>query len=200
MTTRKKPATKGRPKGSKRPGSRPDLQAKPVTAVPIVETVEGEIDLSDFRQIKKRAFLQAFGISGTKYHACQSAKVSRETIDIWLKEDPEFRTAFKNALDDSMDMIEHSFKVRTVLGVKKTIYYKGQPIGEEVHHSDVAGIVLLKAYRPERYRERYELTGAGGGPIEVANPVQRLMSKLLEIRARTEGLLDPLPDVKPKTK
>jgi hypothetical protein len=134
--------------------------------------------------------LRAFVIQGTKLHACQSAGISRATVYTWLKEDPEFRKAFNEAVEDSTDMIEHAARERAIAGVPRTLYYQGKPIGKQIEYSDVPTIVLLKAYRPEKFRERYELTGAVGGPIEVSNPIQRIQSKLAEIKARFTG---PLP-------
>src|SRR5438309_5977903 len=136
-------------------------------------------------QLKKRPFLEAFKIQGTIYHAAQTAKVSRRTIQHWKKNDPDFRVAFAEAAEDSTDMVEHSARVRAVAGVKKTIYYMGKPIGQELQYSDVLSIVLLKAYRPEKFREHYELSGPGGGPIEVTNPIQRIQAKLDEIARRS---------------
>jgi hypothetical protein len=187
----------GRPLGSKRPGSRPDLKktTKPAkegsaASKPIEVAVEREGTVREtVTKMTKEIFLKAFAIQGTKLHAAQSAHISRRTVDNWLKEDPEFREAFKIASEDSTDMIEHAVRVRAMAGVKRTVYYKGKPIGSETEFSDTCAIFLLKAYRPEKFRERYELTGAGGGPIEVSNPIQRIMAKLAEIKARSTGLL-----------
>ncbi len=199
MTKKKPPAKKGRPKGSRRPGSRPDLKTVHQPAAPgspaskpleVVFEAKEDVSLRDtVSQLKKKTFLQAFAVQGTVLHAAQTAQIDRRTVQRWLKEDPEFRAGFKDAREDATDMLEHAGVIRAVLGVSKTVYYKGRPIGTEREFSDTMTIVLLKAHRPEKFRERYELTGAGGGAIEVSNPVQRIMAKLVEMKTRMLGEL-----------
>jgi hypothetical protein len=190
---------RGRPEGSKRPGSRPDLKTRTVPAPadspamkPFEMTLEldGDLEMSAaVSQLKKKAFLEAFRIFGTVYHAAQSAKISRRTVTNWKKSDPEFRVAFADAAEDATDMVEGSARVRANAGVKRSVYYKGKPIGTHLEYSDTLSIVLLKAYRPEKFREHYELSGPGGGPIEVTNPIQRIQAKLDEIARRSAALL-----------
>lgn len=195
---------KARKKSRKRPGSRPDLQTKTApaeagspAAQPFEMTLEvdGDQPLSDMMsQLKKRAFLQAFRIMGTIYHAAQQAQVHRRTVLRWKKEDPVFRAAFNEAAEDATDIVEGQARVRANAGVKKTVYYKGKAVGHQLEYSDTLSIVLLKAYRPDKFREHYEVTGPGGGPIEVSNPFQRIQAKLDEIARRSAGLL---PEGKP---
>ncbi len=205
-TASKNGKKKGRPMGSKRPGSRPDLKTKhipldanspEVQPATIALDVPGDMSIrSAVMQIKKEQFLKAFAVQGTKLHAAQAAGVARPTVDSWLKNDPEFRAAFGAAMEDSVDMLEHAGRVRAVAGVTRTVYYQDKPIGTRTEFSDTMNIFLLKGRRPEVFRERYELGGLGGGPVEISNPVQRIQAKLLEMKTRSMGLLPGEPEGK----
>lgn len=186
---------KARKKKAARPGSRPDLRTeeKPMEQprqVDILIPLDADQDISDtVAQLKKRAFLEAFRILGTVYHAAQQAQVGRRTVQRWKKQDPEFRALFNEAAEDATDIIEGQARVRANAGVKRNVLYKGKVVDSYFEYSDTLSIVLLKAYRPEKFREKYELSGPGGGPLEITNPIQRIQAKLDEIARRSAGLL-----------
>jgi hypothetical protein len=67
--------------------------------------------------------------------ACKEAGISRKTAYQWRERDPEFRAQWDEAHEDGIDMLEATLHKRA--REKDTL----------------ASIFLLKAWRPERYRE-----------------------------------------------
>jgi hypothetical protein len=70
------------------------------------------------------------------------------------------------------------------VGRAVTVYHRGREIGEVREYSDTLLVHLLKAHRPEKYRERVaaELSGPQGGAIRL--DLSRFSDQdLLELRA-----------------
>lgn len=102
---------------------------------------------------KKERFLAAFGETHLVSEAAKRAGVDRTTAYRWRQQDETFALAWADVEERSTEELEQVAVKRATTG------------------SDVLLIFLLKARKPEVYREnthRVELTGAeGGAPIEV---------------------------------
>lgn len=96
-------------------------------------------------------FLATLRNSGNVRLACQKAGIDRKTAYKWKERSREFREQWQEALDDACDVLEAEAWNRARGG------------------SDLLLIFLLKAHRPDIYREttRHEVTGAGGKPIQI---------------------------------
>lgn len=103
------------------------------------------------------AFLAALRGSGNVRAACQAAGVSREVAYRHRDASLPFRAAWEEALADAIDGLEAVARKRAL------------------ETSDTLLIFLLKAHRPELYREtqRHELTDAQGGPLTLRVEVVR---------------------------
>jgi hypothetical protein len=101
---------------------------------------------------------------------CKAARVSHHTVYRW-RESETFVEVERIAQDTFADALEQEAVRRAWHGVKSTIpiTYKGETVGEIVktEYSDTLMVMMLKAVRPDKYRERKttEVTGEGGGPI-----------------------------------
>lgn len=117
------------------------------------------------------SFLDALrdGLSVTA--ACVDAGIARRTAYEWREADEEFRQAWDEAVEEGTDRLEDEAKRRARDGVTEPIYYKGMKVGEVQRHSDTLMIFLLKARRPDKYKDRIanEHTGKDGGPIQTEN-------------------------------
>ena len=102
-------------------------------------------------------FLVALAEYGNVSKAAKKAKVSRPVIYEERSTNPEFAGAWARALKIGTDALEDEARRRAFEGVKRTkgIYYLGEEIGHEtiVEYSDTLMIFLLKAHKPELYRE-----------------------------------------------
>ena len=83
--------------------------------------------------------------------ACRAQRIGRTTYYRWRREDAEFAATADDAIEEGTDMLEDVAKRRA-----KAV-------------SDTLLIFLLKARRPDKYRERSTLehTGANGGPLTI---------------------------------
>lgn len=141
----------------------------------------------------ERAFLASLSELGNVRLACEAAGINRWTAYDRRKSDPDFANAWDAALDQAADLLEAEARRRAYAGVRQYKFDRGRPIMVpalgpdglvvkdaqgapelvpyvEHEYSDTLLIFLLKAARPEKYRERasFEHTGPGGGPIMVS--------------------------------
>jgi hypothetical protein len=126
---------------------------------------------------KYEKFLEALRKTGGNVaRACRAEGIARQTAYDWKESDREFAQKWKDAVEEGTDDLEQEARRRALTGLQKTIFYKGEPIGTEREYSDTLMIFLLKGNRPEKYKDRHELTGANGGAIETKQTVD--LSKL----------------------
>ena len=134
----------------------------------------------EVRRVKQAAFLAAFAKTGILRLAAEVAQIHRSTDLYWNENDAEYAARRKDAAEDAADVVEAELFRRGMVGMRQYQFYKGKPImwsgpdglGPKVHYfedrrSDACLIVTLKARRPEKFRERHEVTGTGGGPLSV---------------------------------
>lgn len=93
------------------------------------------------RNPKKRAFLKAFSRIGFIVKAAKAAKIHFSSHYEWLAHDPDYRAAFEEAKEASIETLEETAWKRAT---------------DKKKPSDVLLIFLLKAARPDVYRERQE--------------------------------------------
>src|SRR5262249_45645027 len=119
----------------------------------------------------QRAFLAAFAVAGTVRGAAAVAHVHRRTHYKWIETDPDYAATFEEARETFRDVIRDEVHRRGIEGWREPVFYKGQIVrdkkGQPVtirKFSDRMLELLAKATCPE-YREKYEVTGVGGGPV-----------------------------------
>lgn len=141
------------------------------------------------------AFLEAFEATGLVIEAAQRAGVARSTVYKHRAEDEEFATAWQELEDDVVERMEAEAKRRAVEGVPRKSYDKdGNLIREEQVYSDTLLIFLLKARRPDVYRENVKVqhTGPNEGPVrhelDIAVPeVRKHLDAALAAAQEAEG-------------
>ena len=114
--------------------------------------------------IKKRAYLTAYARLGVIRQSCVAAEIAHSTYYEWLKNDPVFGDAVENAREVCIETLEQEADRRAVAGIRRYKFYQGKPIlhpetGKPYYehiYSDVLLIFLLKALKPEMYREGYQ--------------------------------------------
>lgn len=122
----------------------------------------------------KRRFLVAYQTCGSITEASAAAGIDRSNHYDWLKDDPEYETAFTEADERFLDWAEGEAWRKALKGVVNPKFHQGILVGFEVLRSDGMHQFMLKARRPEKFRERgsVELTGKDGQPIETAITVR----------------------------
>jgi hypothetical protein len=168
---------------------------------------------------RQSAFLAAYGITGRLAHAAAACKIERDMHYRWLANDPEYPALFEAAKARAVQSWEDEAVRRAVEGVFEPNKFKGEfvypVVGYEVDavtglpdrdrpifgkkplgvmkHSDGLLEFLLRGGKPETYRDRgsVEVTGAGGGPIEI---VERLNAARARIaKPPIEATIEPEP-------
>ncbi|AEV24612.1 hypothetical protein Dsui_0192 [Azospira oryzae PS] len=123
------------------------------------------------RTAKKRdAFLLALEDTANVTKACKKSRLARRSAYEWRDDDPDFARAWDEALERGTDALEDEAVRRATEGTLKPVFYKGQKCGSVREYSDTLLIFMLKARRPEKFKERTEQqhTGKDGGPILTA--------------------------------
>lgn len=98
--------------------------------------------------------------------ASKAAGLNRMALYKKRKDEPAFAAAWDEAYALGVDALEEEAVRRANKGVKKAVYYKGRVVGYDRVYSDVLAMFMLKGARPDKYRERHEHSGAGGGPVQ----------------------------------
>ncbi len=109
--------------------------------------------------------------------ACEAVGIERSTAYRLRESAEDFREAWEDALETACDALELEARRRAEEGVKKTVFYKGCAIAEEREYSDTLMIFLLKAHRPEKYRERFD--------VEIKDARTRAEAAVVELMKRT---------------
>ena len=123
----------------------------------------------------RRRFIEALKHTPNVAYACQKAGVSNTIPYIVRAKDKEFGKAWADALDVGIQGLERAVHDRATYGVPRGVWmknHKGRIVKVETvyDYSDTLAMFLLKAHRPDRYRETFhqEISGADGAPITLA--------------------------------
>lgn len=113
----------------------------------------------------REAFLAQLSQNANVLLSCKTAKVSRAYVYETRNSDAEFAKLWDAAVDEAIDVLEEEAWRRAVKGVTEPVFGSlghGQgtgEVGQVQKYSDVLLIFLMKAGRPQKYRERVEHSG-----------------------------------------
>jgi hypothetical protein len=102
--------------------------------------------------------------------------------------------AWDDAVEVGTQRLEDEAIRRATEGWEEPVYQRGELVGHVRRYSDALLMFLLRGRRPEVYgerRQRVEVTGAGGGPIELEGRPRATLADAVK-RAHELGLLDGL--------
>jgi hypothetical protein len=130
-----------------------------------------------------KAFLAAYRLTASVTAAAKAAGFDKAMHYRWLASWPSYAKRFAAAQEHAGNVLEDEAIRRATEGVTEAIYYQGRPVGAIKRYSDGLMQFLLRGFKPAKYGQKTEFTGADGGPIEI---IQRLNSA----RARMIAELD----------
>jgi hypothetical protein len=107
-------------------------------------------------------FLIGLGETGMVASACERAGVQRSTAYRLRQRDEAFALAWADIESETTDRMEREALRRAVEGVAKPVYQKGELVGHVREFSDTLLIFMLKARKPEVYRENVRVEHSGG--------------------------------------
>lgn len=127
-----------------------------------------------FTAEKKQRFLAHLRETGNVTLSARAIGLPNRTIYDHRLSDPAFKAEWEAAIDEAIDVLEEEARRRAFAGVTRKKFHLGNPVRDpqtgqqyvEQEYSDVLLIFLLKAHRPEKYRERVEHSGKLGLTLE----------------------------------
>lgn len=112
---------------------------------------------------RRAAFLQVLAATGNVSAAARAAGLARWRLYARRQKDPEFAAAWRDAEEEAVDLLEAEARRRAVDGVEEPLMGGGKLIKDEGGHvitvrryNDRLLELLLKAHRPDRYKDRSE--------------------------------------------
>lgn len=121
----------------------------------------------------QRPFIQRLCETGNVTAACKKAKISRQRAYEVRDEDEVFRTAWEEALVVATENLELEARRRAETGVLEPVFYLGKKVGAIRKYSDTLMIFLLKAHKPDTYRDNQHIehTGKDGKDLSLQTVV-----------------------------
>lgn len=128
-------------------------------------------------EIKLSAFLEALSLTGNVTESAKRAGFSRDYAYEVREKDAGFASRWDSALEEACDRMELEARRRAVDGIPRMKFHQGVAILDprtlepyiEMEYSDGLLTTLLKAHRPEKFRDKssVELTGKDGEAFKV---------------------------------
>jgi len=143
-----------------------------------------------FREVinhRQRAFLSGYVQSCGIRSAARLSGLSRQSHYEWMRDDPLYREHFRRAKEIIADAVEEEVHRRARLGYETPIIYRGKITGYYQSYSDQLLTLLVKAVRPEIYRESARPQFDIGGPTEINIRVNRPEKNSAEPGAEDDG-------------
>lgn len=118
-------------------------------------------------KVWRPVFLEALADTGNVSKSCEIADIARQSAYRHKSKFSGFSDDWEVALKIGMSTLEDEAVRRARDGVDEGIYYQGDVVGHVRKYSDTLLIFLLKAHKPEKYRDTFhhEMTGKDGGPL-----------------------------------
>lgn len=118
-------------------------------------------------QSQKDIFYLTMRETGLEATAAKASGVTLRKAQKEYENDPAFHEDCMDAKEQMADKFEMEAVRRAVEGTSKGIFYQGERMDEETVYSDALLAKILTGRRPEVYGDKREITGAGGGAIQV---------------------------------
>ena len=137
------------------------------------------------RPVWRRAFLVSLAETANVSRACGLSGIGRRTAYNLRSRDADFAAEWGEAIEEACDALELEARRRAVTGSDRPVYQGGKLVGHTREYSDVLLIFLLKANRPEKYRDnrRVEVGGPNGQapiPIDIHEIIHRVYGEKAE--------------------
>ena len=144
----------------------------------------------EFEWDRREKFCQIIALTGNVSEACRQVNIVRSTAYVTRKKDKVFADLWDEAEETAADAIEAEMWRRGVDGVDRPVVYQGEirpklnasgekMLGEDgmpipltiKEFSDPLLIQMAKAKRPEKFNERLQVEGLGGGNLIVEHVI-----------------------------
>jgi len=118
---------------------------------------------------KRKIFLMALEECGQVNQAASIAGYSSSAaLRAYRAKDDEFAEAWDVAESVAFDILEDEAHRRAVEGVMEPVFHQGEIVGHKVKYSDALLTTLLKANKPDKYRDNIKVDQEISGSFGVA--------------------------------
>jgi hypothetical protein len=111
-------------------------------------------------EVDKDTYLKLLAKHWTPAVALKACGLHRSRLYQWREEDGAFLAAEQQVREGIADELEAEAVRRAFKGVRKPVYQGGLLAGHVTEYSDPLLVFLLKAMRPDRFREKTEVVSA----------------------------------------
>lgn len=121
------------------------------------------MDQTNLRQNTRRAtpwravFLESLRKTANVSYSAKVAGVRRSSAYRARDKSVSFASKWDDALEEGIAALEEAARVRAFEGVDEPVFQGGIEVGAKRVYSDRLAELLLKAHRPEKYRERHDI-------------------------------------------
>lgn len=135
---------------------------------------------------KQAEFLSLLREGRTVEGAARRVGIHRSTLYRLRDRDEQFRRSWDEAWEAAIEALEDELRRRGFEGVEKPVFHSGVVVGSVREFDTTAAIFILKARKPEVYRDnaRIEHTGPGGGPVQVQSFREEFIRRIERLAAR----------------
>ena len=127
----------------------------------------------------KPAFIEALRATGSVTRAAKYAGRSRNQAYYVRRQSEDFAAQWDDALEEGTDLLDAEARRRAVTGTDKPVFYKGEVVGSITTYSDRLLMFLLRAHRPQVFRDGGKVKQPGATDVDVdRDREKRIMEKL----------------------
>jgi hypothetical protein len=123
--------------------------------------------MTTFTEGLKATFLDTLRETCNVTLAAKAAGVSSSSVYKHKQTDVLFSERWDEALQEGIDLLEHKAHQRAFEGVSEPVFYQGYECGSVRKYSDALTMFLLKAHRPDKYRERSQVDSNVSGDFKL---------------------------------
>ena len=192
-TTKKRPAPRKKKATKKRSASSKKSKLKLVEQE---QDIEFEALLAALLP-RQRTFIEAFYKEGTIADACRETGVTRQAHHgVWMAKNAEsgdhvyplYVQIFADARAALVELAEGQLWRMGVKGIEEPVFWQGAKTDHKITKFSVQALDRwLRANCPEKYKERFEHTGADGGPMHMTIDAARQIADNFDKRHRARG-------------
>lgn len=123
--------------------------------------------MTTFSEGLKAAFLDNLRDTANVTLAARSVGINTGTVYKHRRDDVLFAERWDEALNEAVDLLEAEAHRRAFRGTEEPVFYKGDEVGYVTKYSDGLAQFLLKAHRPDKYRERSQVDSNVSGDFKL---------------------------------
>ena len=128
-------------------------------------------------------FLESLAECGNVGDACRDAQISRKTVHK-ARQNTEFEKLYQQHLDLGISAIEDEATKRATVGTLEPVFWKGRRVASVRKKSDLLLMFVLKARRPELYRDNYSQPAQEYNDDQTESPREVIASRIARIAER----------------